>query len=467
MTKKLDMKYPRSHLDPDPKHMKRIGNIGTETRTPPHSVEAEQAVLGGLLLDNAAWQRLDGLLAAGDFYRHDHKLIFEAITNLAERGEAFDIVTVAERLNDAGSSVEAGGMAYLGELVGLTPSAANIEAHARIVGDRALRRRLLALTVEVLDTAHDPGGKTTGEVLAEAEARLLTLQGAMGQQGVVVMRDVLAETVAAIEQRYESKSPIIGLPTGFQDLDELTAGMIAPDLIILAARPSMGKTALASCIAEHVAVKGTPVLFASMEMSTQPLGLRMLSSMGRIDQQKLRTGRLDESDWPRLTNAVSMLHQAPLTFDTRARSVAEVRASARRIPGLGLLVIDYLGLMSGDGENQTQRIGAITAGVKNIARDLNIPVILLAQLNRELEKRPNKRPILSDLRDSGEIEQHADLVWFIYRDEVYNKDSAAKGVAELIVAKQRNGRTDTVRLTFQGQYLRFENYHPDVYGVQL
>lgn len=438
----------------------------TAVRMPPHSLEAEQAVLGGLLIDPGAWVTIEGTLTAGDFYRHDHRLIFAAIGELAERGEPLDMVTVSAHMEATATSVEAGGLPYLAQLATGTPSAANIQAHARIVADRARRRDLVALATEVQDSAFDPGSRATTELYAHAETRLAALGGAIGNRDVVSMRDTLGEAVEALEARYESKSPITGIPTGYQDLDELTAGLQPSDLIVLAGRPSMGKTALASCIAEYAAIKRRkPVLFCTMEMSTQQMALRFLASMGRINMQTLRTGRMDEADWPRLTSAVSMLADTPIYFDSRSRSVADVRATARRIPDLQLIIIDYLGLMSGEGETQTLRIGAMVAGVKHIALDLDIPIVLLAQLNRGVENRPNKRPMLSDLRDSGEVEQHADVVMFVYRDEVYNPDSPDKGIAELIVAKQRNGPVDTVRLTFRGQFARFENYHPDVYGA--
>ena len=440
---------------------------------PPHSVEAEQSVLGGLILDNSAWERIEGRLSAGDFYRHDHRLIFEGIAALASRGDPFDMVTLAEHLKGTGAARDAGGLAYLGELVSQTPSTANIDAHVRLVTERARRRDLIALHADLMDAAKDSDGRSVAELLAETESSLLRISDecARDRSGPRLITDCLPETVQGIEDRYENMRPVVGLATGYQDLDELTTGLHPGNLVVLGARPSMGKTAFALNVAEYAAIKGAPVLFYSLEMSTAELSLRLLSSMGRINLQTLRTGRMQDADWPKLTSSVSMLLQAPLLIDERpALSVAEIRATARRTAkttGLGLIVIDYLGLMSGEGETQTLKVGALANGCKTIAKELKVPVLLLAQLNRGLQNRPEKRPNLADLRDSGEIEQAADMVWFLYRDEVYNPDSPDKGVAELIVAKQRNGPIDTVRLTFRGQYGRFENYHPDVYGVGL
>lgn len=444
---------------------------GAPLKQPPHSIEAEQAVLGGLMLDNGAWERIDGTLSAGDFYRHDHRLIFEAIDTLAGRGEPFDLVTLTEHLKDTGNERDVGGMAYLGQLASQTPSAANIEAYARIVAERARRRDLMVLHESHRNAAWNTDGRSLGELLGDAESELLRVRDecANASAGPRRINGVLTRTVELLEELHERKTPVAGLATGFTDLDALTTGLYPGNLIVLGARPSMGKSAIASGIAEHVAIEGTSVLMFSLEMSEEEMALRTVSSIGRIPLQRLRSGRLEDDDWPRLTHAVTKLSEAKLFIDERpALTVAEIRATARRLQkteGLGLVVVDYLGLMAGEGETQTLKVGALASGCKAIAKELKVPVILLAQLNRGLETRPDKRPIMADLRDSGEIEQAADLIWFLYRDEVYNPESPDQGTAELIVAKQRNGPRGTVRLTFRGECVRFENYHPDVYGV--
>ena len=444
-------------------------------RIPPHSVEAEQSVLGGLMLDNDAWDRIADRIGADDFYRNDHRLIFRGIAVLAERNAPFDMVTVAEQLQNSGDLKDAGGLAYLGQLASQTPSAANIKAYADIVRDRSVLRSLISAGTEIADSAFAPEGRDTRELLDLAEQRVFRIaeRGTRGTQGFRGMKPLLTAAVEQIEHLFESKSPITGMATGYQDLDELTSGLHPGDLIIVAGRPSMGKTSFATNIAEYVAIKTSkPIAIFSMEMPGEQIAMRLLSSMGRINQQKLRSGRLDDADWPRLTSAVSMLSEAPLFIDdTPALSPTELRARARRLmrehKGLGLIVVDYLQLMQSPGtrENRATEISEISRSLKALAKELSVPMIALSQLNRSLEQRPNKRPVMSDLRESGAIEQDADLIMFVYRDEVYNEESADKGVAEIIVAKQRNGPIGTVRLTFRGQYTRFENYHPDVYGV--
>jgi len=444
-------------------------------RVPPHSVEAEQSVLGGLMLDNDAWDRIADRINADDFYRHDHRLIFRAIAALADRNAPFDMVTVAEQLQNTGELQDAGGLPYLGELASQTPSAANIKAYADIVRDRSILRSLISVGTEVADSAFTPEGRPTRELLDLAEQKVFSIaeRGARGTQGFRGMKPLLAAAVEQIEHLFETKSAITGVPSGYQDLDELTSGLHPGDLVIVAGRPSMGKTSFAMNIGEYVAMKTEkPIAVFSMEMPGEQIAMRLLSSMGRINQQKLRSGRLDEADWPRLTSAVSMLSEAPLFIDdTPALSPTELRARARRLmrehKGLGLIVVDYLQLMQSPGtrENRATEISEISRALKALAKELSVPMIALSQLNRSLEQRPNKRPVMSDLRESGAIEQDADVIMFVYRDEVYNEDSADKGTAEIIVAKQRNGPIGTVRLTFRGQYTRFENYHPDVYGV--
>ncbi len=443
-------------------------------RVPPHSEEAEQAVLGGLMLDNAAWDRVADRITADDFYRHDHRLIFRAVSALADRNAPFDMVTVSEQLDRTTELESAGGMAYLGRLAAETPSAANIVAYADIVRERSILRSLISVGTEIADSAYTPEGRGSKELLDVAEQKVFRIaeQGARGAQGFRGMKPLLTAAVDQIEYLYESQNPITGIATGYQDLDALTSGLNPGDLVIVAGRPSMGKTSFAMNIAEYVAMKNSePVAIFSMEMPGEQLAIRLLSSMGRINQQKLRSGRLEDGDWPRLTSAVQMLSEAPLYIDdTPALSPTELRARTRRLmrehKGLGLIVVDYLQLMQspGSSENRANEISDISRGLKALAKELSVPMIALSQLNRSLEQRPNKRPVMSDLRESGAIEQDADIIAFVYRDEVYNDESPDKGTAEIIIAKQRNGPIGTVRLTFHGQFTRFENYAPDVYG---
>ncbi len=443
-------------------------------RVPPHSEEAEQAVLGGLMLDNAAWDRVADRITAEDFYRHDHRLIFRAVSTLADRNAPFDMVTVSEQLDRTAELESAGGMAYLGRLAAETPSAANIVAYADIVRERSILRSLISVGTEIADSAYTPEGRDSKELLDVAEQKVFRIaeQGARGAQGFRGMKPLLTAAVNQIEELYETKNPITGIATGYEDLDALTSGLNPGDLVIVAGRPSMGKTSFAMNIAEYVAMKNAePVAIFSMEMPGEQLAMRLLSSMGRINQQKLRSGRLEDGDWPRLTSAVQMLSEAPLFIDdTPALSPTELRARTRRLmrehKGLGLIVVDYLQLMQfpGSGESRAHEISEISRGLKALAKELSVPMIALSQLNRSLEQRPNKRPVMSDLRESGAIEQDADIIAFVYRDEVYNDESPDKGTAEIIIAKQRNGPIGTVRLTFRGQFTRFENYAPDVYG---
>lgn len=437
-------------------------------KVPPHSIEAEQAVLGGLMLDNSAWDKVADLVAEDDFYRRDHRLIFHAIRLLAEKSDPCDVVTLAEWLDKKGQLDDAGGIAYLGSLAGNTPSAANIKSYASIVRERSVLRQLIRVSNDIADTAFNPDGRSVFQLLDEAEKKVYEIadQGARARVGFAGMKDLLVKAVDKIDQLFSMDSPITGVATGYNDFDEMTAGLQKSDLVIIAGRPSMGKTTFAMNIVEHVAIKEQkPVAVFSMEMPGEALAMRMMSSLGHIDQKKVRTGKLDDEDWPRLTSAVSLLSEAPIFIDdTPALSPTEVRARARRLAreqehGLGLIVIDYLQLMQvpGTSENRTGEISEISRSLKALAKELNCPVIALSQLNRSLEQRPNKRPVMSDLRESGAIEQDADLIVFIYRDEVYNPDSTDKGTAEIIIGKQRNGPIGTVRLTFLGQYTRFEN----------
>ena len=439
-------------------------------RTPPHSTEAEQAVLGGLMLDNTAFDRVADLLREGDFYRHDHRLIWQQIARLIERSQPADVVTVLESLQTAGHAEEAGGLAYLNTLATETPSAANIRRYAEIVRDRAVLRRLISTSDEIATSALNPQGRDTRQLLDEAESKIFQIaeDGTRGEAGFQPLQDLLGKVVERIDQLYnqDNTSDVTGVPTGYVDLDRMTSGMQPGDLVIVAGRPSMGKTSFAMNIGEHVAIEqGLPVAVFSMEMGATQLAMRILCSSGRLDQQRIRTGRLIDDDWPRLTSAISKMQESPLHIDeSPALNALELRARARRLARqcgkLGLVVIDYLQLMSASsaGENRATEISEISRSLKALAKELDCPVIALSQLNRSLEQRPNKRPVMSDLRESGAIEQDADVIIFIYRDEVYNPDSTDKGTAEIIIGKQRNGPIGTVRLTFIGAYTKFENY---------
>jgi replicative DNA helicase len=447
-------------------------------KVPPHSIEAEQSVLGGLMLDNTAWDQVADHITDSDFYRADHRLIFQAVRELAEKGLPFDVVTLAEWLERKAQLEDASGFAYLGMLVRDTPSAANIRAYADIVRERAILRQLIRVGTEMANSAYNPQGRDSKELLDEAEKSVFAIaeQGARAQQGFTGIKDLLIKAVERIDTLFQQENPITGVPTGWHDFDEKTAGLQAGDLIIVAGRPSMGKTTFAMNIAENAAIKYRyPIAIFSMEMPGEHLALRMMSSLGRIDQHRIRTGKLEDEDWPRLTSAISILNEARLFIDdSSALSPMEVRARARRLQRelqreqqrLGLIVIDYIQLMQvpGSKENRATEISEISRSLKSLAKELDVPVVALSQLNRSLEQRPNKRPVMSDLRESGAIEQDADLICFIYRDEVYNPDSTDKGVAEIIIGKQRNGPIGVTRLTFLGRYTRFENFAPEAYA---
>lgn len=439
-------------------------------RVPPHSVEAEQSVLGGLLLDNAAWDRITDVLNEDDFYRFDHKIIWQHISRLISLARPADVVTVNESLVSANKADEVGGLAYLNALAHNTPSAANIRRYAEIVRERSMLRKLVSVADEIAAAAFNPQGKEARQLLDEAESRVFQIaqEGARGGEGFKDIQPLLAEVVERIDELYhrEGDSDVTGVPTGFSDLDRMTSGLQAGDLVIVAGRPSMGKTSLAMNIGEHVAIEqGLPVAVFSMEMGAVQLAMRMVGSVGMLDQHRMRTGKLTADDWPRLTSAVQRVQEAQIYIDeTPALSSMEVRARARRLARqcgqLGMIIIDYMQLMSANsaGENRATEISEISRSLKALARELNCPLVALSQLNRSLEQRPNKRPVMSDLRESGAIEQDADLILFIYRDEVYNPDSPDKGTAEIIIGKQRNGPIGTVRLTFQGSSTRFLNY---------
>jgi len=439
-------------------------------RVPPHSVEAEQSVLGGLLLDNAAWDRITDVLSEDDFYRFDHRLIWQHITRLVGLARPADVVTVHESLASAGKAEDVGGLAYLNALAHNTPSAANIRRYAEIVRERAMLRKLITVADEISATAFSPQGKEARQLLDEAESKVFQIaqEGARGATGFQEINPLLKQVVERIDELYhrEGDSDVTGVPTGFTDLDRMTSGLQPGDLVIVAGRPSMGKTAFSMNVGEYVAIEqGLPVAVFSMEMGAVQLAMRMVGSVGMLDQHRMRTGKLSSEDWPRLTHAVQQVQEAQIYIDeTPALNAMEVRARARRLARqcgqLGLVIIDYMQLMSAtsSGENRATEISEISRSLKSLAKELNCPVVALSQLNRGLEQRPNKRPIMSDLRESGAIEQDADLILFIYRDEVYNPDSPDKGTAEIIVGKQRNGPIGSVRLTFQGASTRFLNH---------
>ncbi len=445
-----------------------------ELRVPPHNIHAEQSLLGGLMLDNSAWDRVADMVTEGDLYRREHRLIFGAIAKLAAGDQPFDVVTLAETLERTERLADAGGLPYLGTLANETPSAANIKAYARIVRQTSVLRQMITAGIEIADSGYNPQGRDAAELLDDAERRVFAIaeQEARGGGGFQPIKTLLSRAVERIDALYQRDEAITGLATGFSDFDEMTSGLQPADLIIVAGRPSMGKTSLAMNMAEHVAIQSKrPVAIFSMEMPGDSLAMRMMSSLGRIDQHRVRTGKLEDDEWPRLTSAVNILAAAPMFIDdTPALSPTEVRARARRLKreqdDLGLIVLDYLQLMQAPGstENRATEISAISRSLKALAKELNVPVIALSQLNRSLENRPNKRPVMSDLRESGAIEQDADLIVFIYRDEVYHEDSNDKGIAEIIIAKQRNGPIGTTRLTFLGKYTKFENYIGNYYG---
>lgn len=448
--------------------MSVIDQEALRIKTPPHSIEAEQSILGGLMLDDSKWDVVGDMVIEEDFYRQDHRLIFKAISRLVSNGIPLDVVTVAEELEKKNELESAGGMAYLGELVEKTPSATNVRAYANIVHERAVLRRLIRVSGEISDSAFNTNGRTTSELLDEAERKVFQIAEAKAgnDSGPISVNPVLTKTLERIDLLFNSKDSITGVTTGFKDLDEMTSGLQPSDLVIVAARPSMGKTAFAMNLVESVLIKAEkPVLVFSMEMPADSILMRMLSSLGQINQTRVRTGKLEEDDWPRLTSAVSMLKDRPLYIDdTAGLSPSEVRSRARRVAReikqeFGMIMVDYLQLMQVPGmkEGRTAEISEISRSLKALAKELKCPVVALSQLNRSLEQRTDKRPMNSDLRESGAIEQDADLIMFIYRDEYYHEDSPDKGVAEIIIGKQRNGPIGRIKLQFQGQYTRFND----------
>jgi replicative DNA helicase len=438
-------------------------------RVPPHSIEAESSVLGGLLLDNGAWDRVGDLLVDNDFYRHEHKLIYAAIGALINASKPADVITVNEQLQNQGKADEMGGLGYLNSLAQYVPSASNIRRYAEIVRERSILRKLVSASDEIATNAFNPQGKAIDRILDEAEQKIFNIgeEGSRMKQGFQSMDTLVVELLDRVQEMADNPNDITGVPTGFYDLDRMTSGLQPGDMVVLAARPSMGKTAFAINIAEHVALnEGLPVAVFSMEMGASQLAVRVVGSIGRIDQGHLRTGKLNDDEWPRLTEAIEKLRTVSLHIDeTPGLTPSELRANARRLARqcgkLGLIVVDYLQLMSGSGgsggDNRATELGEISRGLKMLAKELQCPVIALSQLNRSVEQRTDKRPMMSDLRESGAIEQDADIIMFIYRDDYYNKDSKEPGVAEIIIGKQRNGPTGTVKLTFLKNLTRFES----------
>lgn len=439
-------------------------------KVPPHSIEAEQSVLGGLMLDNQAFDRVAELVVSQDFYTRTHKLIFEAMAALAEIGDPIDLITISESLEKNNKLAGIGGFAYLAEIAKNTPSAANIDAYANIVRERAVVREMIGVANEIAEAGFNTEGRTSHDLLDFAESKVFKIaeQRTKSTEGPQSIHNILEKTVDKIEELYQSpQDGVTGVSTGYADLDKMTTGLQPSDLIIVAARPSMGKTTFAMNLAEHAAMtQDKPVLIYSLEMPSEQIMMRMLASLGRINQTKVRTGQLDDDDWARLSSTMGLLMEKGKMYvdDASGLTPTDVRSRARRIArdhgGISMIMVDYLQLMRVPSlaDNRTLEIAEISRSLKSLAKELKCPVVALSQLNRTLEQRADKRPINSDLRESGSIEQDADLIMFIYRDEVYNEDSTDKGIAEIIIGKQRNGPIGKVRLTFQGQFSRFDNY---------
>jgi len=452
---------------PAPPSAKRVDAL----RIPPHSIEAEQAVLGGLMLSPDKLDLVVGQLVNTDFYRRDHQLIYQAICELAARDQPIDSVTIGDWFASNPELSRAVDGAYVIELSMNTPSAANLPAYVQIVRDKAVMRQLIKVGTEIVNDGFQPEGRDSSELLASAEKAVFAIaeQGAPGRSDFVSLTNALENAFREVERRSKVGEAVTGLSTGYHEFDQMTAGLHPTDLIILAARPAMGKTALALNIAEFAALKSKKgVAIFSMEMSAEQLALRLISSHGRIDAQHLRTGKLDDEEWSRVTSALRMLKQTKLFIDdTPGLSPELLRAKCRRLKrehDLGLVVIDYLQLMSvpGSTENRATEISAISRSLKAMAKELNVPVIALSQLNRSLEARTDKRPNMADLRESGAIEQDADMIVFIYRDDYYNKDNSPdKGLAEIIISKHRSGPTGQCKLKFFGEFTRFDNLIPD------
>lgn len=448
-------------------------------RLPPQAIEAEQSILGSMMLDNRVIDEISSEIEIRDFYRSDHQIIFKEILDLDERGEAADVVTVSESLTNLGELDQVGGLAYLGSLAQNTPNTGNVKSYAKIVRERAILRRLIESANDIVKAAYQPEGRSPEEVLDFAEQMIFEIakNNNNTKAGFRKIDVLLGEAVDKIEELFKTKQTVTGVPTGFVDLDKKTSGLQGGDLVVVAGRPSMGKTSFAMNLVEYAAInQNLPVAVFSMEMPGTQLATRMLASLSRVNSTRLRTGQLDNDDWPKLTSAMGLLQDKNIYIDdTPALSPLEVRTRARRLAaehehGLGLIMLDYLQLMRGsDGsnENRNTEISNITRSLKGLAKELDCPVIVLSQLNRSLEQRPNKRPVMSDLRESGAIEQDADVIMFIYRHEVYEPETDQKGLSEIIIGKQRNGPIGTVRLAFLGEFTRFENYAGPSFGEDV
>ena len=442
-------------------------------KVPPNSIEAEQSLLGGLMLDRESWDKIADVVAVHDFYRKDHRLIFAAIASLAEESNPCDVVTVSEYLDNRGELEAAGGLEYLATLANETPGAANARSYAKILRERSMLRALISAGNEISGSAFTTEGRSAAELVDAAERLVFEIaeSGSRGRSGFKALKQILPDAVDRIDMLHQSEGDITGIPSGYTELDKMTAGLQPGELIVIAGRPSMGKTTLAVNIAENAAIGSrVPTAIFSMEMPSQQLAFRMISSLGRVDQTHLRTGRFPDEDWSRINTAVQLMSEAPIFIDdTPGLSPTEIRARARRLQrehGLGLIVVDYLQLMAvpGSKENRATEISEISRSLKSLAKELALPIIALSQLNRSVEQRTDKRPVMSDLRESGAIEQDADLILFIYREEVYNQDTPRKGIADIAIAKQRNGPIGDFPLTFVGRYTKFENWVPDTYA---
>jgi replicative DNA helicase len=451
------------------------GGAEQRLKVPPHSIEAEQSLLGGLMLDHQSWDKIADIVSANDFYRKDHRLIFQAIASLAEEANPCDVVTVSERLDNRGELDAAGGLEYLAVLANETPGAANARSYAKILRERSMLRMLITAGNEISGAAFTTDGRNASEIIDDAERLVFEIaeSGSRGRSGFKALKQILPEAVDRIDMLHQSDGDITGIPSGYTEFDKLTAGLQPGDLIVIAGRPSMGKTTLAVNIAENAAIGArVPTAIFSMEMPSQQLAFRMISSLGRVNQTHLRTGNFPDEDWSRINTAVQLMSDAPIFIDdTPGLSPTEIRARARRLQrehGLGLIVVDYLQLMAvpGNKENRATEISEISRSLKALAKELSVPVIALSQLNRGVEQRTDKRPVMSDLRESGAIEQDADMIIFIYREEVYNPDTPKKGTADIIIAKQRNGPIGDFVLTFVGQYTKFENWVPNSYAEE-
>ncbi|HCE1829860.1 TPA: replicative DNA helicase [Vibrio parahaemolyticus] len=446
-------------------------------KVPPHSLEAEQSVIGGLLLDNERWDTVAERVVASDFYSRPHRLIFEGVKTILESGKPLDLITLSEHLERHEQLEDVGGFAYLADLAKNTPSAANINAYADIVAERAIVRGLIGVANEIADAGYDPQGRSSEDLIDMAESKVFAIAESRTSEneGPQNVDNILEKTLERIELLYKTpQDGVTGVDTGFTDLNKKTAGLQGSDLVIVAARPSMGKTTFAMNLCENAAMQqDKPVLIFSLEMPAEQLMMRMLASLSRVDQTKIRTGQLDDEDWARISSTMGILMQKKNMYidDSSGLTPTEVRSRARRVArehgGLSMIMVDYLQLMRVPSltDNRTLEIAEISRSLKALAKELNVPVVALSQLNRSLEQRADKRPVNSDLRESGSIEQDADLIMFIYRDEVYHPDSPYKGTAEIIIGKQRNGPIGSVRLTFQGQHSRFDNYAGPAFDI--